>query len=327
MFLSIVIPHYNLPKQLLERCLQSIAQQCMPEEEYEVIVVDDGSDDAPAWILDTFKALPLKLIPAEHKGLSETRNRGIYEAAGKYIMFLDSDDSLQPNSIQPCIETLRNECPQILRYQHKVCKKEKDFLPSKKKKYKTSNTISGAKYMEESNLFGSACLYFFKKEIVARHNIRFIPGIYHEDEDFTTRLHYHATSLIYCNAVIYNYCIRENSIITGLDEEKREKHIADHLKILKGLVTFRSENAAHCDIQARGLNRKIATLTVDYIIKLVRYDKSTKEIEDICKRELAPLGLYPLPKESFSFKYIIFSKLANSFIGLLILRILLLFRK
>ena len=327
MFLSMIIPHYNLPKELLERCLQSIITQEIPKDEYEVIVVDDGSSNIPSWILDTFTSLPLKLIEAEHKGLSETRNKGMDYATGKYIMFIDSDDYLQPCSISPCLETLRNEQPQILRYKYRVCKSEKEKQRPKKTKYKTSATASGAQYMTYNNLYGPVWLYFFKKEIVIKHDIRFIPGIYHEDEDFTTRLHYHATSLIDSNAVIYNYCIRENSIITEINKEKIEKHISDRLTVLKGLVAFRSHNAAYSNFHTKGLNRKIASLAVDFIIKLFSYNKSTKDTRRICKSELAPLGLYPLPKESFSFKYIAFRELANSFIGLSILRILLLFRK
>lgn len=322
-FLSIIIPHYNLPKELLMRCIDSIIAQKMPDDSYEIIVVDDGSRERPYWVLDTYTDRPIRLIEDEHGGLSCARNKGIDEAIGKYIMFIDSDDCLLPNSINGCIETLHTESPQILRYKHRVCKTEKEILKPNNKKYKTSNTISGASYMAQNNLPGAAWLYFFKKEIIIKHNIRFINGIYHEDEDFTTRLHYYATTLVDSNTVLYNYCTRDNSITTGHNKEIIKKRIYDHLNILKELTTFRSTAITSNELQVRGINRKLATLSVDFIIKLLLSGKSIKETKLLCIKELTPLELYPLPKYNISLKYSIFRKLADCTLGLYILSVLL----
>ena len=59
MFLSIIIPHYNLSHALLERCLQSIITLGLPDDDYEVIIVDDGSEASPTWATSLSKNIKL----------------------------------------------------------------------------------------------------------------------------------------------------------------------------------------------------------------------------------------------------------------------------
>ena len=125
MYLSIVIPHYNLPQALLKRCLDSILAIELPAEEYEIIVVDDGSDTPPHWINETYPTSNIKLIESEHNCQGAARNTGIDAAQGEYIQFIDADDTLQQNSAIPqCIEKLKQERPDILRFGYRVCSKE-----------------------------------------------------------------------------------------------------------------------------------------------------------------------------------------------------------
>ena len=94
MFLSIVIPAYNAEKTVL-RCLNSIAcnfADC--EDDVEIIVVDDGSKDNTVEEIKKSSWLNLKLITKRNGGVSSARNTGIEIATGKYVWFIDSDDSL-----------------------------------------------------------------------------------------------------------------------------------------------------------------------------------------------------------------------------------------
>jgi glycosyltransferase involved in cell wall biosynthesis len=94
MFLSVVIPTYNrLP--ILRQCLRALESQQLAEpiEGYEVVLVDDGStDDTVAWLRAEAASLPhVSLIQQEHGGPAEGRNRGVAEARGDVIVFIDSD--------------------------------------------------------------------------------------------------------------------------------------------------------------------------------------------------------------------------------------------
>lgn len=105
--LSIIIPFYNVEKYIAE-CLDSVFEQDIPEWEYEVICVNDGSPDGSRDIVTSY--LPshanLKLIdhPRNMK-LGAARNTGRQAARGKYIWYVDSDDKIAPNCLKHILET------------------------------------------------------------------------------------------------------------------------------------------------------------------------------------------------------------------------------
>ena len=85
---SIIIPTYNRAG-LISECIESVLRQTY--KDFEIIVVDDGSDDNTEDILKVFKDT-IKYIRQENAGVSAARNRGIRESSGRYVAFLDSDD-------------------------------------------------------------------------------------------------------------------------------------------------------------------------------------------------------------------------------------------
>lgn len=94
---SIVVPVYNVEKYL-SRCLDSILLQTMPNEDYEVILVDDGSTDSSGRICDEYslKCSNFKVIHQKNSGVAAARNAGLDAAAGEYVTFVDSDDYIDP---------------------------------------------------------------------------------------------------------------------------------------------------------------------------------------------------------------------------------------
>lgn len=322
-FLSIIIPTYNLSRYLLQRCIKSIKAQNLKESSYEIIIVDDGSERPPLWI-NELESTNIKLICAPHKGPGAARNTGIEKAKGLYIHFVDGDDTLIPDSLAYCIETLINQQPQILHHKYRICKtEEKANKAHKQKEYKTGYIISGSAYMCKENLSGAPWVYFFKRELAVDNNIRFPEGILHEDEEFNTILHYHAQSLIESNAVIYNYCIREDSTTGNFAEEHIEKCLEGRKTVFKNLLAFQEATKETSGItQQNGLKRKITMLTVDYILTLLHLGKKKEEIIKECNNTLKPLELYPLPQAKYSVKYNIFRLLANNNKGIAILRMI-----
>ena len=323
MLLSIIIPNYNLPSELLQRCIDSILSQNIANDEYEIIIVDDGSQAPPRWIKTQYGASNITLIEHTHQGLGGARNKGIELAKGKYIQFIDGDDTLQNSTaMQQCLDKLKRENADILRYEYRrIHDTQQNNNRKTKQKVHFGNTISGAAYMANNNLRGSACCYFIKKELIDRKNIRFTPGIYHEDEEFTAITHFYAQTLIESNAHIYNYSIRENSITNNNTTTKVEKRLKDSLTILEKLATFRAHTNEHSNsIQKKALQRKLTTLTVDIIINHLYAGKKAEEINDLCKKRLTTLMLYPIANNPYGIKFKLFRQLANNPIGLYILR-------
>jgi len=100
--ISVVVPVYNVPKPLLDECLDALAKQTLRPAEFEIILVDDQSSD-PETIatVDAFKLANAKVIRhAENLGLNETRHSGVKAATGDYILFVDGDDILTRDALE-----------------------------------------------------------------------------------------------------------------------------------------------------------------------------------------------------------------------------------
>ncbi len=321
MLISFVIPHYNLQQELLQRCIASIITQNIPTEDYEILIVDDGSNEPPIWIKKEYNQKNIKLIISKHGGLGAARNVGQKAATGEYIQFIDSDDCLIKESIPHCIEILKKENPDILQHGYKICHTEADTQEPSSTTKKAKIHKCGADYVSQNNLSGNAWLYMFKKRLADNHNIHFAEGVMHEDEDFTLKIYHYGKKLIRCNRPIYNYCIRKNSITSSTDDTHEQKRIKDLFLLLERTVTFRNQQQEKCSpIQRKALERKTTMLTVDTLLNLFYNGKNSAEIEKICHGKLSTLGLYPLPPRNYSLKYTIFATLANSSTGLKILR-------
>ena len=323
MLLSIVIPHYNIPKQMLKRCIDSIIEQKLPKESYEVIIVDDGSEEQPSWLIREYHDCNIKLLINNHGGPGSARNRGIEEAQGTYIQFVDADDYLFPNThLEQCLAVLSTAKPQVLRFGY-IVKRGDSSINVKPYKIKFGNTISGAIFIRDNNLSGSPWTYFFLKSLATEKNIKFPENIFHEDEEFNTILHYHAQTLIVSNAIPYCYCIREGSTTANRSRDFENRRIDNMFTIIERLSTYKSTYAATADsIQSTGITHKIHTLCVDVILNLLFDNRSANEIYDECMSRLKPIGLFPLAKANYSFKYIVFRLLANNRTGMKILRLI-----
>ena len=95
---SVVVPIYNV-EQYLEQCLESLRTQ--DYKDYEVICVNDGSTDGSREILTAWESrMPqMRVIDRENGGLSAARNTGIQAATGDYVLFVDSDDWVEPTML------------------------------------------------------------------------------------------------------------------------------------------------------------------------------------------------------------------------------------
>lgn len=98
---TVIIPVYNV-EQYLEECLDSLLAQTIPQEEMEVLMINDGSPDGSLAICERYAVQyeNFKVLSQENQGVSAARNNGIRNAKGKYLMYLDSDDTLSPGTVK-----------------------------------------------------------------------------------------------------------------------------------------------------------------------------------------------------------------------------------
>ena len=104
---SVVIPVYNV-RDYLPRCLESVI--CQTYRNIEIIVIDDGSTDDSGQICDQFarKDSRIRVFHGENHGLSFARNKGITHSKGEYLLFSDSDDWMESNTVETLMNVMLN---------------------------------------------------------------------------------------------------------------------------------------------------------------------------------------------------------------------------
>lgn len=101
---SVIIPVYNR-RERLRRCIKSVLEQTWSD--LEVIVVDDGSADCPGEVVESFRDSRVRIISQKNRGAGAARNRGIDSANGRFVAFLDSDDTFNPYHLEKSVAAER----------------------------------------------------------------------------------------------------------------------------------------------------------------------------------------------------------------------------
>ncbi|HEY9670899.1 MAG TPA: glycosyltransferase [Waterburya sp.] len=129
--ISVVIPTYNAERTILDT-VASVQQQTFSD--FEIIVIDDGSKDQTLERLNTIKDPRLKVFPYENGGVSVARNRGLAQATGEYISFLDHDDLWTPDKLELQLAALQEnpEAGVAYSWTYKMIETGDSFSPAKK---------------------------------------------------------------------------------------------------------------------------------------------------------------------------------------------------
>lgn len=211
--ISIIVPCYNVEPYLKE-CLDSLINQTY--KNIEIIIINDGSTDKTKEIIDTYsrKHDIIHVIHQDNAGLSEARNVGIKESSGQFIALVDSDDSVSLKFIEKLYVNIETDGSDIC-----VCGFNNN-VPNKK-------CITGQQalmhlLMEQENIDILAWNKLYKKELFTEHNISYPKGKIHEDNLTTYKLYSKAKKISYINESLYNYRIREGSI---MKTQKKLEHL------------------------------------------------------------------------------------------------------
>ena len=299
---TFVVCYYDLPMQMLCQCVDSILALSLQREEREIIVVDDGSDISPTNALMQYGE-DIIYVRQKHSGLSAARNMGINMARGRYLQFVDGDDRLMTEPYNHCLDILRShEDADMVVF---------DFTSSTdvSTTYTDGPILSGTDFMRHHNIHGSACLYLFRQKTLSE--LRFTPGIFHEDEEFTPQLLLRAEHVYPTDAHAYYYCQRPNSITSTTDEQKVQKRLDDLHAITHRLYLM----ADRLPLNDRlALRRRVAQLTMDYLYQIIMQTRSAQQL-DTRIAMLRSEGLFPLPDEDYSQKYVWFRRMTSTAMG------------
>ena len=241
-FISIIVPVYQV-EQYIEKCFSSIDQQTY--QNFECIFVDDCGKDRSMEILENLiKASPNRekysvIHHEKNRGLSAARNSGLDSARGEYILFIDSDDYLLPESLELLTEPLKTENYDLIlgRYQRIV---DGTVNLSPAPDFPEGLSVMDKIYLMRGELWLCAHNRLIKKRLLDKYQIRFIEGLLWEDNPFSLKLFNSISSFCFLKEPTYAYIVRENSICTTWSE----KHYNSWLRNLEEMERITEESSA-----------------------------------------------------------------------------------
>lgn len=204
--ISVIVPVFNV-KPYLEDCLSSI--QAQQENDFDVWMIDDGSTDGSALILQDWQKRDSRfhLITQKNAGLSAARNTGLDQCKGDYVAFIDSDDIVSPEYLKELSMAASGSHSPI-----SVCDMDY-FDETGKHQFSSGGDFDVLSLEDGPSLLGinnSACNKLFARNLFS--NIRFPEGKYYEDLATVPILLYKAGKAVKVNKALYYYRQRQGSI-------------------------------------------------------------------------------------------------------------------
>ena len=293
MIFSIVVHAYNV-ENYLQRCIDSILHQTF--EDYEIIIVDDGATDNTGKVADEIAAKysdKIRVIHQRNKGLGGARNTGLENAFGEFVLFIDSDDYINPNLLEIAYKYLKSQQLDILVYQIKAvteemkCENEADCIDG----YRIVNT---KEYLLTCG--PSACNKVYKRSIFIEGGIRYPEKLVYEDIATTPMTVLLAKKIGVIDIALYYYVARTGSITARPQKERifeihygfdrvmkffEEKHlIEEYMQELEFLAVVHAFYHTNIRVILSGGNRVSFLLSEKYMQDLFPNYKNNKYLLD-----------------------------------------------
>jgi len=179
MLFSIIVPMYNSEKSI-RNCIDSILSQTFSD--FEIIIINDGSTDESLYLIEKYAQTDprIKIYSFSNSGVSISRQRGVTLSSGEYILFVDSDDTINPELLEKLYFNIcQLSSPDIIRYQ---CKLINDVPYKDHQRYNFNDSLyivsSGIQTLKMWSLFGKKYavywLFAFRRSVFS--NILYFPN-------------------------------------------------------------------------------------------------------------------------------------------------------
>ncbi len=268
MKISIVIPVYNV-KAYLPECVASVRKL---RGDLQFVLVDDGSTDGSGALCDALAAEDDRILVVHQKngGLSEARNTGIRSCDGDFVAFLDSDDLLDPAETERMLAQLTPQTEVLAGCYRNYYPDTGELVPENCGEVGANlGEQSADRFLEivpadGRSYYMIACRFLLNREFLLRNHLFFLPGIYHEDEEWTQRVLCAADRVLVTDCFFYLYRQgRAGAITSGV----KPKHLMDCLTIInKGAELL--EKQALGSPKARYLAHRMGNLYLNILLNM-----------------------------------------------------------
>ncbi|MBO1263994.1 glycosyltransferase family 2 protein [Proteiniclasticum sp. SCR006] len=283
MKISIIIPVYNV-ESYIGRCIDSILQQSYSN--FELILIDDGSSDLSGSICDEYNKLDGRIIVYHNfnSGVSRARNIGLELSSGDFIMFIDSDDFIEPNTLELFVENIEENENTLLIFNYYRYFDNKDRIPNDEYNDQIINLKNDFSVSEKHKFFYGRSYgtqiwnKLYPAHIIKSNSIVFNEKItVGEDFLFNFRVLKYIDKIKKLNFYTYNYYIRNGSITNSYKKNLYEQNSL----LMSDLNKFRLSN----DRQDEDVLSFYAYYSLDNIVlNLTSNSKSFNDIHKIVRK-------------------------------------------
>lgn len=213
---TMIVPIYNV-ENYLRNCLDSLVAQTIAPKDFEILLIDDGSPDHSIDIMREYaeKHSNMKILRKENEGPSSTRNYGIKHAKGKYIMYIDADDTLSPETVKEVTDFFDRHYDEVDVVTYKEIPIINGQEGSPHFRYKTLITSGVYDLTQENNYFISQTRINICVKNELENNILFDLDLefIHEDQKYCIELIRKKMKIGFCNKGMYYYLHQPDSIV------------------------------------------------------------------------------------------------------------------
>ena len=301
---------YNA-EQYIWQCISSIINQPINTDIYEIIVINDGSNDNSLKVAQTIasKTDNIRVLDQANRGVSATRNKGIEVANGEYIWFIDADDYIADNVLSKLLRCVEDNQLDIVEF--KKIRTESRILTTASQEVsgRGLQVFKGTEFVSKLNFNDSACVYLYSKQLLFSSGIRF-EGVMMEDMLFNARIVPKAYRVARYPLDVYRYVITPNSLWNTRTSKKLKKSIKDSIHSVehyaKIIRTYQNSN-----IDVSIFESKIQNMLFNIAKRLLASNFSVYEklkiIKNLESQVLYPMKGYPGKNKFRKYTIILFN--------------------
>ena len=284
---------YNA-QNYIKQGIQSILDQDL-QPDIEILIINDGSSDDSYDIVNNISCANLRILNQKNQGVSRTRNRGILEAKGRYIWFMDSDDYLMPGVIIPLLKTALLNDLDVLRFDLRRTNRSYQSNLEHQTKYSIKELTfeKGTDHIARYNYHEGPVSYMVKKKHLIENRIFFEEDRIMEDMLFTMQVLTKASKVAYIPIDAYRYLFNPKSLWNNLDRKHNSKVTVDFsfmsLKI-HDLIQELIPNSNQMAII--NLKKKLNSTVANVFLRSIISDLDENQM-NILLKSLAEKKIYP----------------------------------
>ncbi|CAM4294692.1 glycosyltransferase [Zobellia nedashkovskayae] len=300
MKLSIIIPCYNM-ELYLQECVDSLLNQKLNPDEYEIIIVNDESKDNTLKIAVDYSKQNdhIKVIDKKNAGVGAARNSGYDLAQGDYVYFLDPDDYLAENTLPVLLKLAIDNDLDILTFKTKSVVEKKHPVSDNLSDQLAPLTIEdGISYVAHRKHQNEIWWYLIKRDFIKNTGIRFIEGKWMEDAILTAELFCQAKRMAHINLDTHRYRILPTSAMRNKSPEHYNKVIYDNANAAHAfdkLILTIPSNHPNAEACIKRLKTRQQSFVFFLMVRLMKSDISVSEIPAMLS-DFEKIDAYPLKK-------------------------------